>query len=120
MKRVSTMVIGSAVLFLLPSVMRADGVTFDAGNPMSPAAGKVAATGSFTLDAGHTCLSVKMIVFIGGMQGKEIDTMVDQTNKTWGGMVSGLPTGTYTVVIRMVVTGMTNDAFSVTKTIDVQ
>jgi hypothetical protein len=118
MRRIRTLLV-FVVLLLLASSARADSISFDTGQPTSPAKGKVSATGSVTLDTGHAVTSVTMYVFIPGGPGAAVSCMVDQKNSTWSGTQAGLPTGTYTVVVRAVISGATFDSFTTVKTIAV-
>jgi hypothetical protein len=112
MRRISTFVLASAVVLLAANTARAQSVSFDTGQPTSPAAGKITATGSYTLAKGDSVVSIWMIAqTVGGGPGVEVKASVDTKGMTFAAAQTGLPKGTYAVSMRMITTA-TLDTFS--------
>ncbi len=98
MKRISLLVI--ALVFLLALSSRAQAadntISFDSGQPTSPAAGKITATGTYTSDPAWT---VSKITLIASRQGGQSNCQFGSGN--WSGSIINLPGGTYNVFARM-------------------
>jgi hypothetical protein len=102
MRRISTFVLAVAVVLLAATVVDADNTTtatikFDTGQPTSPAAGKISATGTYTVATGDSILSIKFQACIkGGGSGLQTPA-TDEGKGNWSANLTGLPGGTYTV-----------------------
>jgi hypothetical protein len=100
MKRLSTVVLALALLGLFATGARAASITWDTGQPTSPAAGKINGTGTYTLGNGERAANVTMYASLaGGGQGGQV--ACTYSNGNWNGTITGLATGTYNVYTRL-------------------
>ncbi len=96
MKKISAVVVAVALAGLLPLEGRASNVTWDKGQPTSPAAGQVSGTGTFMVDPGWTLYSLTITAV--NANGGASDTDPCTVNApAFSGLIVGLPTGSYYV-----------------------
>src|SRR5207245_1603314 len=84
------------------NLVEATTIKFDTGQPMSPAAGKVNGSGSYTLATGWTLVDVKMYATkAAGGEGGQANCTTNACEKSWNGQIAGLPGGTYDIFARI-------------------
>lgn len=102
MKWISAIVVAVVLAVLLPVEGRAAcTITWNTNQPVSIAAGQVSGVGTYALDTGYSVQMMTMYAVntLGGPGGS---TACSFAGGSFTAEITGLPTGTYTIVVQMV------------------
>lgn len=103
MKWISAAVVSVALAGLLPLEGRAAfNITWDTGQPITPAAGKVTGTGTFSIDDTWTLTSMTIYAYPVTGGSSEMQPCSHPSPPAFSGMIVGLPTGEYYIIATLV------------------
>jgi hypothetical protein len=106
------------VALAIPSIAKAaDSISFTSGYPTS-SSGSVNCVGTYTLNSGDVVNGITVYAVLpGGGAGGQVGGSYSMGN--WGGLVSGLATGTYDVFARITITNGSSTTYWDTPTVSV-